>query len=380
MKIDTLVVKGIESHDNPHKAVIPPIYLASTYIQDELGNFREYAYQRGGNPTRAAFEKLFAQVEGSKYAYAFASGMAATTAVFNLLKTGDKVLLNNNVYGGTYRYVSGIFQNQGISYEMVDDFNALTEADLDDKVRFIFIETPSNPLLRVTDLERVVRLAHSKGIKVIADNTFMTPYCQKCLNFGVDIVVYSATKYIGGHADVLAGLVATNDDAVAERIKFIQKTLGAMLSPFDTYSLIRGIKTLSVRMDRQMDNTHAIIDFLESHEGVKTVHYAGSHSREEKAVHSKQAKDIGAVISIELADGYDETAFVKGLKFFDLAVSMGGVESLICQPAFMTHESYPAQLRAQIGINDGLLRLAVGIENKDDLIADLAGALKGAKK
>lgn len=380
MKMDTLVVKGIEAKENPHKAVIPPIYLASTYVQDELGEFQQYAYARGGNPTRCTFEDLFAKVEGVKHAFAFASGMAADAAVFNLLKTGDKVILNNNVYGGTFRYVDGIFKNQGIEYEMVNDLNSLKAEDLVGNVAAIFVETPSNPLLRVTDLKHVADIAHQKGVMVIVDNTFMTPYLQNCFDFGADVVLYSATKYIGGHADVLAGLVATNDDVLAKRFKFLQKTLGGILSPFDSYSLIRGIKTLSVRMDRQLENTQKIIKFLQGHEGVAKVHYAGSQSEQEKALQEKQARGIGAVISIELAEGYNPTTFVKSLELFDLAVSLGGVESLVCQPALMTHESYPVELQEAIGITKGLLRLAIGIENGDDLLNDLEQALDKAKK
>ena len=220
MKIDTLIVKGIEAKHNPFGAVVPPVYLATTFVQEGLDGFGEFAYSRGANPTKQSFDELFAKVEGSKYAFSFGSGMAATAAAFSLLKTGDKVLLNNNVYGGTFRYVSNVFASQGISYEAVDDLNLLEEKDIAENVRAIFIETPSNPLLRVTDICRIADIAHKRGILVIADNTFLTPYYQKLFDFGVDIVVYSATKYIGGHADAIAGIVTVNDDALAEKIKF----------------------------------------------------------------------------------------------------------------------------------------------------------------
>ena len=380
MKIDTLIVKGIEAKSNPHNAVIPPIYLASTFVQESLDDFGKYAYSRSANPTRNAFEELFAKFEGSKYAFALASGMAATSAAFALLKSGDRVLLNNNVYGGTYRYVSGIFKNQGISYELVDDLNLIEENDITDDVKMVFIETPSNPLLRVTDIKRIVNLAHKKGALVVVDNTFLTPYYQRLLPLGVDIVVYSATKYIGGHADVIAGIVSTNDDALADRIAFMKNTLGATLSPTDAYYLIRGLKTLSVRFDRQTQNTHKIVEFLKSNPAVRAVYYAGSHSEFEKRAQEAQASDIGAVISLELAEGYDYEKFAKSLHLFDLAVSLGGVESLICHPASMTHESYPKELQEKIGISQNLLRLAIGIENADDLIDDLKQALIKAKK
>nr|WP_314522315.1 PLP-dependent aspartate aminotransferase family protein [uncultured Campylobacter sp.] len=378
MKIDTLIVKGIEAKSNPHNAVIPPIYLASTFVQESLDDFGKYAYSRGANPTRNAFEELFAKFEGSKYAFALASGMAATSAAFALLKSGDRVLLNNNVYGGTYRYVSGIFKNQGINYDLVDDLNLITEIPSD--VKMVFIETPSNPLLRVTDIERISELAHKNGALVVMDNTFLTPYYQRPLEHGADVVVYSATKYIGGHADLIAGIVTTNDDELAARIQFMKNTLGATLSPTDSYSLIRGLKTLSVRFDRQSENTLKIIEFLRSNPAVEAVNFAGSHSKSEKKIQDRQASGIGAVISLVLKPQYDYKTFARSLELFDLAVSLGGVESLICHPASMTHESYPRELQERIGISQNLLRLAIGIENADDLIADLTAALEKSKK
>ncbi|MBR8461545.1 PLP-dependent transferase [Campylobacter sp. faydin G-140] len=380
MKVDTLIVKGIEAKHNPNGSVVPPIVLASTFVQDGIEEFQDYAYSRGANPTRNAFEELFAKFEGAKHCFALASGMAATSTVFNLLKSGDRVLLNNNVYGGTFRYVSGIFKNQGINYELVDDLNKLKESDISSDVKMIFIETPSNPLLRVTDIKKITELAHKKGILVVVDNTFLTPYYQKLFSFGVDIVVYSATKYIGGHADLIAGIVTTNDDVLAERIKFMKNTLGATLAPTDAYYLIRGLKTLSVRFDRQSENTLKIIKFLKDNEAIEVVHYAGSHSTYEKQVQQAQASGVGAVISIELKAEYDYKVFAKSLKLFDLAVSLGGVESLICHPASMTHEAYPRELQDRIGIKQNLLRLAIGIENVDDLIADLSQAIAKAKK
>lgn len=378
MKIDTLIVKGIEAKSNPYNAVIPPIYLASTFVQESLDDFGKYAYSRGANPTRNAFEELFAKFEGSKYAFALASGMAATSAAFALLKSGDRVLLNNNVYGGTYRYVSGIFENQGVNYDLVDDLNSITEIPSD--VKMVFIETPSNPLLRVTDIERISELAHKNGALVVMDNTFLTPYYQRPLEHGADVVVYSATKYIGGHADLIAGIVTTNDDELAARIQFMKNTLGATLSPTDAYSLIRGLKTLSVRFDRQSENTLKIIEFLRGNPAVEAVNFAGSHSASEKKIQNRQASGIGAVISIVLKPQYDYKTFARSLKLFDLAVSLGGVESLICHPASMTHESYPCELQERIGISQNLLRLAIGIENADDLIADLTAALEKSKK
>ena len=377
MKLDTLLVKGVNARENPHKAVVPPVFLATTFVQDGLSEFQKFGYSRGANPTRDAFEELFAKFEGAKHAFALASGMAATAAVFNLLKSGDKVLLNNNVYGGTYRYAKEIFAAQGIKFELVDDLNDVTR--LDEDVKMVFIETPSNPLLRVTDIARIAALAHENGALVVADNTFLTPYYQRCLQLGADIVVYSATKYIAGHSDVIAGVVATNDDALAERLNFMKNTLGAVLAPMEAYNLIKGLKTLAVRFERRSENTLKTIDFLRANDAIEAVHFAGSHSPNEARIQAAQANGIGAVISAQLAKGYDGDKFLKNLKIFDLAVSLGGVESLICHPASMTHDAFGKELAARIGITQNLLRIAVGIEDAQDLIEDLDQAIKAAK-
>ncbi len=377
MKLDTLLVKGVNARENPHKAVVPPVFLATTFVQDGLSEFQKFGYSRGANPTRDAFEELFAKFEGAKHAFALASGMAATAAVFNLLKSGDKVLLNNNVYGGTYRYAKEILAAQGIKFELVDDLNDVTR--LDEDVKMVFVETPSNPLLRVTDIARIAALAHENGALVVADNTFLTPYYQRCLQLGADAVVYSATKYIAGHSDVIAGVVATNDDALAERLNFMKNTLGAVLAPMEAYNLIKGLKTLAVRFERQSENTLKIIDFLRANDAIEAVHFAGSHSPKEARIQAAQASGIGAVISAQLAKGYDSDKFLKNLKIFDLAVSLGGVESLICHPASMTHDAFGKELAARIGITQNLLRIAVGIEDAQDLIEDLDQAIKAAK-
>lgn len=377
MKLDTLLVKGVNARENPHKAVVPPVFLATTFVQDGLSEFQKFGYSRGANPTRDAFEELFAKFEGAKHAFALASGMAATAAVFNMLKSGDKVLLNNNVYGGTYRYAKEIFAAQGIKFELVDDLNEVTR--LDEDVKMVFVETPSNPLLRVTDIARIAALAHENGALVVADNTFLTPYYQRCLQLGADVVVYSATKYIAGHSDVIAGVVVTNDDALAERLNFMKNTLGAVLAPMEAYNLIKGLKTLAVRFERQSENTLKIIDFLRANDAIEAVHFAGSHSPKEARIQAAQASGIGAVISAQLAKGYDSDKFLKNLKIFDLAVSLGGVESLICHPASMTHDAFGKELAARIGITQNLLRIAVGIEDAQDLIEDLDQAIKAAK-
>lgn len=378
MKIDSLVVQGLPAEENENGAIVPPIYLASTYIQKSLSTFQDFAYARGGNPTRQNLEKLIAKLEGVNYGFAFSSGMAATSTAFNLLKQGDKVLLNNNVYGGTYRYLDQIFHQQGLTYELIDDLNVLTEADLTPDVRAIFIETPSNPLLRVTDIKKIAAIAHKKDILVIVDNTFMTPYLQKPFELGADIVVYSATKYLSGHADNISGLITVHDDKLAARIKVLQNTLGNILSPTDSYNLIKGIKTLTIRIDKQQENTEKVITFLKEHKSISSIHYPGSASSYEAELQATQANGNGAVLSFELIPEADPETFVTSLELFDLAVSLGGVESLICHPASMTHESYDTELQNKIGITQGLLRLAVGIENAEDLVNDLKQALDKA--
>jgi Cystathionine beta-lyases/cystathionine gamma-synthases len=380
MKLDSLVVKGIDSRENPNHAVVPPIFLATTYVQEDLHGFQPFAYARGGNPTRNNLEKLFGKIEQADYSYAFASGMAAISAVFSLFRSGDKILLNNNVYGGTYRYASQIFKDRGVSYELVHDFNDLTRETIGEDVAALYLETPSNPLLRVADIRRLAELAHEQGKLLVVDNTFLTAYYQNPLELGADIVVYSATKYLSGHADVIAGLVATNRPDLAKKLKFLQNTLGGILNPTDSYSLIRGIKTLSVRLDRQEDNTNKIIRFFSSHPGIESLYYPGSYSEREKQIQERQATGHGSVISVRLAPDYDQDTFVASLSLFDLAVSLGGVESLICQPATMTHESFDEKLQKKIGITKSLLRLAIGIENAEDLLEDLSQALEKAKR
>lgn len=378
MEFDSLVVQGIPAVENEKGSVVPPIHLVTTYVQESLSSFQEFGYGRGENPTRFNLEALVSQLEGVKHGFAFSSGMAATTTVFNLFKQGDKVLLNCDLYGGTYRYADKLFTQQGIDFELVDDVNDLTDADLTPNVKAIFIETPSNPLLRVIDIQKLGDLAHRHDCLVIIDNTFMTPYLQRSFELGADIVVYSATKYLSGHSDIIAGLVTVDDDDLAAEIKLLQSTLGNILSPTDSYHLIQGIKTLTVRMDKQEENTKKIIEFLEKHPRIANVYYPGSSSAVEAEVQKKQASGIGAVFSIELVPEASPEKFVDALNIINLAVSLGGVESLICHPASMTHDYYSPELRAKIGISEGLLRLAIGIENADDLIKDLEQALDKA--
>ena len=380
MKYESLLIHGGLTDDGKNKAVNVPVYLSSTFLQPEYEKFQPYAYTRGSNPTRSAAERLAADLEGAKYGLALASGMAASALVFGLFKAGDKILLNNNVYGGTYRFVSNVFADRGLEYELVDDFNSYDLSKAEKNVKAVFLETPSNPLLDITDIARLTEQAKRRGILVIVDNTFMTSYYQKPLDLGADLVVYSATKFYSGHSDILAGLVILNDDALYTRLKFLQNTLGGILSASDSYLLVRGIRTLSVRLDRHQENALRAADYLYHHEAVRDVYYPGLPSHHGYEIQKKQAKGFGAVLSIRLKDGYDTKTFVDSLTMFGLAVSLGGVESLICHPATMTHESYPRELQEKLGIDEKLIRLSVGIENGDDLIDDLKQALNKAKR
>ncbi len=377
----TVLIHGGIDGDERTGAVNVPIYQTSTYKQVHLGQHKGYEYSRTGNPTREALEKLIADLEKGKYGLAFASGMAAITAVLTLFKTGDKILISENVYGGTFRVLDKVFVNFGIKYEIVDttDEKAI-EAAIDDSVKAVYIESPANPLMTVTDIAKVAKIAHEHGRILIVDNTFLTPYIQRPLELGADIVVHSATKYLGGHSDLIAGLVIVNDDKLADRLYFIQNSTGGVLQPFDSFLLIRGIKTLGVRLDRHQENAQAAAEWLYENPAVKNVYFPGLPADPGYEVQKKQADGPGAMISFELQNNYDIRKFFDGLKLISLAESLGGVESLVCHPSSMTHASIPEDIRHKVGITDNLIRLSVGIEDKDDIIADLNNAINNAKK
>ena len=339
MGFNTIAIHGGFA-DGEKKAVNYPVYLSATFIQPDVETEGEYCYSRANNPTRGSVEKLAADVEGARFGIATASGMAATSLVLELLEKGDKLLINDNVYGGTWRFVSNLLEKRGASYEVVNDFNAYDFDQADDSVKMVFLETPSNPLLEVTDIRRVAEAAHRRNILVVVDNTFMTAYLQRPLDLGADITVYSATKYYSGHSDILAGLVILNDEALFARLKFINNTLGGILSPTDAFLLQRGIKTLGVRLDRHLYNAGLIAEFLSKSEAAREVFYPGLPGHRGYALQKQQAKGGGAVVSFRLnEEKYDLQRFVDGLKLFAFAVSLGGVESLICRPSTMTHES-----------------------------------------
>jgi cystathionine beta-lyase len=345
-----------------------------------LGGNPKYEYARSGNPTRAALEALIAELEGGVAGFAFASGMAATTAVLSLFSSGDKIIISSNVYGGTFRVLDKVFVQFGIGYEIVDTTDlSLLKAALTKDVKAVLVESPANPLLTVTDIAAVAELTHANGSLLIVDNTFMTPYLQRPIELGADIVVHSATKYLGGHSDLIAGLAVVNTSELAERLAFLQNATGGILQPFDSFLIIRSIKTLGVRMDAHVANAEKIAVWLTDHPAVKTVYYPGLPDAQGYEINRRQAKNGGAMISFELQNNYDAPAFFEALGLIALAESLGGVESLACHPASMTHASIPKEIREKVGITDTLIRLSVGIEHVDDLIADLESAIGKAK-
>ena len=379
--IESALIHGGIYGDKTTGAVNVPIYQTSTYEQSGLGENTGWEYSRTGNPTRAALEALIAELEGGMAGFAFASGMAAIATVLSLFKSGDSVIISSNVYGGTYRILDKVFKNFGINYSIEDTTNLESlETKFTPDVKAILIESPANPLLTVTDIAAVSEIAKRHGALSIVDNTFMTPYLQRPIELGADIVIHSATKYLGGHSDLVAGLVVVNSDELAERMAFLQNAEGGVLGPFDSFLLIRGIKTLGVRMDRHVENAVKVANFLQINDAVKKVYYPGLADAQAYEINRKQAKNGGAMLSFELKDGYDVRTFFKSLKLIALAESLGGVESLVCHPASMTHASIPYEIRQKVGITEGLIRLSVGIENIYDLLADLEQAIAKSKE
>ena len=375
--IESALIHGGISGDPLTGAVNVPIYQTSTYAQEGLGINRGWEYSRTGNPTRAALESLIAELEGGTAGFAFASGLAAETAVLSLFETGSRIVISSNVYGGTFRLLDKVFDHFGITYSIVDtsDLNAIEES-LTPDIKALWIESPANPLMTVTDIRAAAETAKKHGIYTIVDNTFMSPYLQRPLELGADIVVHSATKYLGGHSDLVAGLAVVKSPELAERLAFIQNSSGGVLGPFDSFLLIRGIKTLAVRMDRHVENAVAAANFLKANPAVKRVYYPGLNDDPGYEVNSRQAKNGGAMLSFELTEGHSVERFFSSLRLISLAESLGGVESLACHPATMTHASIPKDIREKVGITDGLIRLSIGIENIGDLLADLENAIR----
>ncbi|MBQ4034508.1 MAG: PLP-dependent transferase, partial [Paludibacteraceae bacterium] len=340
--INTAVIHGGTSFDEYTGAVNVPIYLSSTFKQDGLGNRRRgYEYARSGNPTREALESQIAELDHGVAGFAFASGLAAISTVLNLFDSGDRILISSNVYGGTYRLLDKVWKNYGLNYSFVNTSDSqLFETQIQPDAKAVLIESPANPLLSITDIREVAKIAHKHGLTVIVDNTFMTPYLQRPLDLGADIVVYSATKYLGGHSDSVAGLVVVSTQEQKEKIAFLQNSIGAVLPPFDSYLISRGIKTLGVRLDRHVQNAEKIAAFLQQHPAVRNIYYPGLKTDPGYEINSRQARNGGAMISFELdEEKYDYKKFFSELQLIILAESLGGVESLVCHPSSMTHAS-----------------------------------------
>ncbi len=377
---NTALIHGGIYGDPATRSVNVPIYQTSTYEQDNIGGTPKWEYSRTGNPTRAALEALIAELEGGDRGFAFGSGMAAITAVLSLFKSGDRILTSSNIYGGTFRVLDKVFSHFGITYENVDTSDPeAVERAITPEVKAIFVESPANPLLTVTDLGKAAEIAHRHGLLAITDNTFMTPYLQRPLDFGFDIVVHSATKYLGGHSDLVAGLVVTKGRDLGDRIAFLQNSTGGVLGPFDSFLLIRGIKTLAVRLDRHVENAEKIAQFLKASPDVAKIYYPGLKDFPGYEVNRRQARNGGAMMSFELTPSHDIRKFFSSLGLIALAESLGGVESLVCHPATMTHAAIPYEIRQKVGITDTLIRLSTGIEDADDLIADLKQAIEHSR-
>ncbi len=376
-RFDTLCIHAGQVPDPSTGAIITPIYQTSTYVQDALGVHKGYEYGRTHNPTRAALEGNIAAIEGGKAAFAFASGMAATGAVMTLLKSGDHVIVTDNTYGGTYRFFERVLRNYQFDFTYVDtsDAGAIEQA-IRPTTKMLFIETPTNPVLRLTDIAQVSDIAHGHAMAVVVDNTFASPYVQRPIEFGADLVVHSTTKFLNGHSDSVGGIVVAVRDDHVEWLRFIQNAEGAILGPMDSWLVLRGTKTLPIRMERHNQNAEVLAQFLAAHPKVARVHYPGLTSHPQHALARRQMRGFGGLISIELGSLERARTLLNGVRLMALAESLGGVETLIGHPASMTHASVPAAERQRIGLTDDMVRISVGIEDVDDLKEDLAQALE----
>lgn len=358
-------------------AVNVPIYLSSTYQHDAIGIHKGHEYSRLTNPTRDALEESLRSLEGGSSAHAFASGMAAMTALFTMLKSGDHVVCSDNVYGGTTRLFDQVLKNYGILVTYVDDHNlSQVEAAITPATKLMHIETPTNPMMAITDIRAIADVCHKRGVELSVDNTFLSPYLQQPIALGADIVIHSTTKFLNGHSDGLGGVLIGTKPQHAETFRFVQKCTGGILSPFESYLLLRGIKTLTVRMKQHDENGMAVAEFLSHHSKVKQVFYPGLKDHPQHALAERQQRGFGSMISFEAGSLANADTFAKALRICKLAESLGGVETLVCHPATMSHASIEASARAKLGITDGLIRLSIGIEDIEDIIADLDQALR----
>ena len=376
MGFATIAIHTGSEPDEATGAVTVPIYQTSTYAQDALGKHKGYEYARTQNPTRSAVERNIAALEGARFGFAFASGMAAIDATLRLVKAGEHVVVSDNTYGGTARLFNRILANYNVEFDYVDTSDALNvEAALKPNTKMVFLETPTNPIMTVTDLKEVSEIAHRAGARVVCDNTFMSPYLQRPLEFGVDIVVHSTTKYLNGHSDGVGGVVVLNDEEDANWIGFVQNSAGAILSPFDSWLVLRGTKTLALRMEQHDKTGRAVAAFLEEHPKVRRVYYPGSASHPQHALARRQQLGFGGMVAFDVGSLAAARTVLESVKLCTLAESLGGVETLISHPATMTHASVDAAKRERLGITEGLVRISVGIEDTDDIIADLDQAL-----
>ncbi len=379
MKFNTKTIHGGQEHDPAYGAVMPPIYQTSTYAQSTPGGHKGFEYSRTHNPTRKALENAFASIENANYGLAFGSGLAAIDAVIKLLKPGDEVISTNDLYGGTYRLFTKIFEKFGIKFHFIGMDNASNiEAYVNKNTKLIWVETPTNPMLNIIDIKAVSEVAKKNNILLAVDNTFATPYLQRPLDLGADIVMHSATKYLGGHSDVVMGALMLNDEKLADELYFIQNASGAVCGPQDSFLVLRGIKTLHIRMQRHCENGKAVAEFLMFHPKIENVYWPGFETHPNHDIAKEQMKDFGGMLSFTTkGNNYEESIkIVENLKIFTLAESLGGVESLSGHPASMTHASIPKEEREKTGVVDSLIRLSVGIEDEEDLINDLKQALQ----
>lgn len=379
LHFNSLTVHGGQEPDAAYGAVMPPVYFTSTYAQSSPGVHKGYEYSRSANPTRTALENNLASIENGNHGLAFASGLAAIDAVMKLLKPGDEVISTNDLYGGSYRLFRQVFENYGLKFHFVSmsDIEQV-KACINDRTRLFWVETPTNPLMRVIDIRAIAKLAGQHNILLAVDNTFATPYLQRPLELGADIVMHSATKYLAGHSDIVAGALVVRDDTLAEKLYFIQNASGAVLGPMDSFLTLRGIKTLHVRMQRHCENAREIAHFLSTHPAVSKVYYPGLKETPGHKIAKSQMKDFGGMISfLPKSETFEQARkIVENLRVFTLAESLGGVESLAGHPASMTHASIPKEERERNGLHDSLVRLSVGIEDVVDLKSDLDRALK----
>ncbi|MDN4595482.1 bifunctional cystathionine gamma-lyase/homocysteine desulfhydrase [Polycladomyces subterraneus] len=377
MRLDTKLIHAGVFGDVHTGAVTVPIYQVSTYKQEGIGQHKGYEYSRTGNPTRAALEQLIAELENGTRGLAFASGMAAVSTILSLFDQGDHLVVGDDVYGGTYRVLTKVFNRLGIDSTFVDtgDLDQVKQA-IRPNTKAVYLETPSNPLLKVSDIKAVADICRELNVLLIVDNTFMTPYWQNPLDLGADIVIHSATKYLGGHSDVVAGLVAVTDEDLGEQLHFLQNSIGGVLGPQDSYLLIRGIKTLGVRMRQHEANARQLAEWLKDRDDIEKVYYPGLPDHPGHDIAARQARGFGGMISFDVGSGRRAEQVLKKVRYFTLAESLGAVESLISVPARMTHASIPPERRAELGITDGLIRISVGVEDVADLMDDLDQALR----